>query len=228
MFKLVVALILFFSASNLSAQVTATYFDGDIKIDGDLSDWTDATWGYFVPADSTWIDTCLFTLRWNREYLYLAFIVRNSNLQAEQTKRDAPNLYKDDGVEFLIDANFDHTDEWKEDDIAYHINILNAILDERGVNEKGGYNGNWSGKALTQVSTSGTINKSDDEDKGYLIEVAVPWTEIGKVPSPGLTLGIDLCVNDRDDITQQYRHYDLMNLPKFHVPSGFAKLMLVK
>lgn len=78
MFKLVVALILFFSASNLSAQVTATYFDGDIKIDGDLSDWTDATWGYFVPADSTWIDTCLFTLRWNREYLYLAFIVRNS------------------------------------------------------------------------------------------------------------------------------------------------------
>ena len=46
----------------------------------------------------------------------------------------------------------------------------------------------------------GTINNTTDTDEGYQVEVAVSWKELGIKPEKGLTMGIDLCVNDRDDV----------------------------
>ena len=199
-----------------------------ITIDGDFSEWNDSNWNYFVPAKHfNWNDSCHFAIRWDKKNLYLAFKVQNTNLQAQARTRDQEGLHMDDGVEFLIDTDADRSTEWKDDDLAYHINVLNAIIDDRGSLANGEYNNSWNGNAKTAVKVLGTINNPEDKDTGYQVEVAISWKEIGKNPVDQLVMGINLCVNDRDDVHQQYRYYDYMNLPVFHAPAGFAKLVLI-
>ncbi|WP_020526867.1 family 20 glycosylhydrolase [Flexithrix dorotheae] len=211
-----------------SAVLSANFTSQEIEIDGELTEWEDAKWYSYVPNDYYWKDKTEFALKWDEENLYIAFNVKNSNLQALKKKRDQEGLHMDDGVEFLIDANLDKSKSWEGDDIAYHINVLNAIIDDRGLDAKGQYNSKWNGKAKTAVKINGTINQATDIDKGYQVEVAIKWKEIGKTPANGLKLGINLCTNDRNDKTGDYRYYDFMNLKVFHVPSGFATLELVK
>lgn len=211
------------------AGILAAYrTDKSLTVDGDLSDWNDVKWSSFVPAKHlNWSDTCHFAIKWDKKNLYLAFKVENSNLQALANSRDKEGLHMDDGVEFLLDTDFDQSEEWKDDDLAYHINVLNAIIDDRGSLANGEYNNDWNGNAKTAVKLLGTVNDPSDKDKGYQVEVAISWKEIGKTPARQLVMGIDLCVNDRDDVYQQYRYFDYMNLSVFHMPKGFAKLVLV-
>lgn len=212
-----------------NAGVLAAYrTENSVAVDGDLSDWKDASWDYFVPSKHlNWSDTCHFAIKWDKKNLYFAFKVDNSNLQALANSRDKEGLHMDDGIEFLLDTDLDQTKEWKDDDLAYHVNVLNAIIDDRGSLKNGEYNNGWNGNAKTAVKVSGTVNDPADKDKGYQVEIAISWKEIGKTPKDELVMGIDLCVNDRDDVYQQYRYFDYMNLPVFHMPEGFAKLVLV-
>jgi hexosaminidase len=133
----------------------------------------------------------------------------------------------DDGVVVLIDPNFDRSPDWRDDDFAYHVNIYNAILDDRGLNDKGNFNNDWNGKMISAVRTYGTINEAIDKDWGYTVEMAIPWSEIGYLPFIGKQFGANFCVNDRDDKTGKYRYYDWAGLKKFHVPSGFGTVTLV-
>lgn len=196
------------------------------KIDGDLSDWN-TDWNYFLPVNHyNWNDTCYFAMKWDEKNFYIAYKVKNANLQARAAKRDQQGLHEDDGIEFLIDANYDKSAIWMEDDIAYHVNVKNIILDEKGNDNKGEYNRDWNGKAKTAVKVFGTINQPGDRDQGYHVEVAIPWKELGITPEKGASMGINVCVNDRDDTTGEYRYYDYMNLKFFHYPEGFAEVVL--
>ena len=210
------------------AIILAKKASGSIKIDGSLNDWSSTNWGYFTPMlHDEWSDTCYYALQWDANYLYLAFKVNNKNLQAEKSNRDEMGLHMDDGIEFLLDVANDKSTEWEQDDFAYHINILNAVLDDNGTDDDGNYNNSWNGNPTYFVKTFGTLNDPSDEDNGYHVEVSVSWKELGITPTEYLKIGVNLCVNDRDDITHQYRYFDYMNLNLFHQPSGFADLILV-
>jgi len=210
-------------------QIPAYFTEKPVTIDANLDEWANAEWNYFTHSNwYFWKDTCQYALRWDDKNLYLAFKVSNRNLQASRKQRDEKGLHEDDGIEFLLDTDYDKTDEWKNDDLAYHVNILNAIIDDRGSLPDGNYNNSWNGKAKTAVKVFGTINNPKDRDKGYQVEVAISWKEIGKTPSEALQMGINLCVNDRDDNTQKYRYMDYMKLSVFHKPSGFVRLRLLK
>ena len=210
------------------AQIEARYSSSKIKIDGDLSEWDQSSWDYFVPSDKkNWNDTCFYALKWDKKNLYVAFKVQNSNLQALKKNRDVSGLHMDDGIELLIDANLDRSEKWEDDDLSYHINVFNAITDDRGLNSKGEYNNSWNGNAKTSVKILGTINDNSDRDTGYYVEVAIRWEEIGKSPKKNSVMGINLCVNDRDDRNNSYRYFDYMSLEEFHYPAGFAELVLL-
>ena len=210
-----------------SITLHASYTLRRPSVDGDLADWSEADWQYFLPfKHADWSDSCHYAITWDENNLYLAFRVNNNNLQAKANKRDQSGLHMDDGIEVLIDAAFDRSPLWQPDDMAYHVNVSNIIFDEKGTGSDGAYNHKWNGRANTAVKISGSLNDASDTDKGYYVEMAISWKEIGKTPSANLTLGINLAVNDRDDYDQSYRYYDLMNLAVFHRPDGFAKLIL--
>ncbi|UII22887.1 family 20 glycosylhydrolase [Fulvivirga ligni] len=203
---------------------------GSIKVDGSLGEWATAEWYAFKPFNYPYwnylSDSCYFSVKWDDQNLYVAMKVKNRNLQALAKKRDQKGLHMDDGIEVLIDANYDQSTTWQDDDYAYHINILNAILDDRGM-KKGEYNSAWNGKLKSAVALNGTLNNSKDKDQGYQVELAISWKELNVKPEHNKALGIDFAVNDRNDKTSEYQYYDFMNLTMFHNSKGFAKLVLL-
>lgn len=209
-----------------TGRIRADISPSKIKIDGSLDEWEGSHWNSAMPEDRYSRDSLAFALRWDQKNLYMAFKVRNWQLKAKHTQRDAEGLHTDDGIEFLIDPQYDRSMEWQDDDIAYHVNVVNALLDEKG-NDKAGYNRAWNGKAETAVQVQGTVNDPSDKDRGYTVEVAISWKELGIEPKKGQKLGINLCVNGKsDDAKNSYSYYDYQQLPFFHLPAGFATLIL--
>ncbi|MEA1996628.1 MAG: sugar-binding protein [Gemmatimonadota bacterium] len=160
---------------------------------------------------------------WDEKYLYLAFEVSDRRLKGFQTERDHKALYKDDMVEVLIDPRRDATDEWLEDDIVYHINVLGQVKDDRGTPE-GRSDAGWQSEALFAVTVDGTLNDSTDIDRGFSVELAVPWTEIGKTPQAGVTLGIDFATGDAEGRDEHL--WDWCGARPFRQPSVYGVLEL--
>jgi len=126
-------------------------------------------------------------------------------------------------VEVLLDPRRDATDQWLEDDIVYHVNILGQVKDDRGSPE-GKSDAGWQSAAVFAVRTDGTINDSTDLDRGYTVELAVPWSEIGQTPEPGLTLGINLAAGDAEGPEEHL--WDWSGANPFRQPSVYGLLKL--
>jgi hexosaminidase len=199
--------------------VRAHRAESPLPLDGDLGKYRGAEHVKFEgrPLGGKPRRATVYVL-WNQQDLYLAFDVHSSKLRAEVRERDGDKLWEDDGVEFLIDAHHDRTKQYRPDDFAYHINILNAVFDDRGT-PSGEPDPKWNGLARHIVKII--------DDYRYIAEAAIPWTEIGLKPEEGKIIGIDFCVNGKDPETGQYDYFDWCGLKVFHDPSGFGDLVLV-
>jgi hypothetical protein len=162
---------------------------------------------------------------WNQNYLYLAFEVEDKILKAYQQERDHKKLYLDDMVEFLLDPNLDRSTDWLADDLVYHINLLGYVKDDRGTAE-GKPNADWNGHAVYEIEANGTINQDHDEDHGYVVEVALPWTELGLQPQPGTAIGFNFTNGDNDGIGRQL--FDWQGAWPMRTPKQFGTLILEK
>lgn len=190
-----------------------------LSLDGDLAKWQGAESVAFegLPLAGHPRRATVYAL-WDRDYLYLGFDVFSSKLMAAVREHDGDLLCEDDGVEFLIDANHDRSKEWLADDFAYHINVLNVVYDDRGT-PAGKPDPAWTGAARHVVRIV--------DDYHYVVEAAVPWTEIGVKPQAGKTvLGADFAVNGKDPATGKYDYFDWCQLKVFHDASGFGDLVL--
>ncbi len=190
------------------------------RLEGRLTEWQQATPIAFSgrPLAGHPRHATVYAL-WDAANLYLAFDVYSSPLQAQVREHDGDRLWFDDGIEFLIDAHRDRGTAYLPDDFAYHINIRNTVFDDRGT-PQGQPDKAWNGVARHSVHIL--------SDHRYLVEVAVPWAEIGLTPVAGTTrLGIDLCVNGSDPATGAYDYFDWCHLQVFHDPSGFGEMELV-
>ena len=120
-----------------------------IIVDGEIEDaWTVA--GKLLlddPADVADPNDVIIYVMWDESYLYAGFDVSDKILAGFQTVRDHKALYKDDMIEVLIDPRQDRTDQWLEDDIVYHVNVLGQVKDDRGTPE-GISDATWNSRAL--------------------------------------------------------------------------------
>jgi hypothetical protein len=167
----------------------------------------------------------IYTL-WDENYLYVAYEVADRCLVGFQTERDHKALYKDDMIEVLLDPRRDATDLWLEDDIVYHINVLGQAKDDRGT--PGGTaamsDASWQSAALFAVQYEGSLNDSTDLDRGYCVELAVPWSEIGKIPAVGVKLGIDFASGDAEGVEEHL--WDWCGAHPFRQPGVYGALLL--
>ena len=140
---------------------------------------------------------------WDNEYLYIAYWIEEPNLQATLTERDAP-IYQNNDVELFIagqDAYYEFEINsygtiyevffiWEE---AYKKGDYEKIPEFElwsegvrtfhGVGYKPHPRGprigfwNWDFPGLkTGVFLDGTINDDTDRDRGWTVELALPWT----------------------------------------------------
>tara|TARA_R110002167_G_scaffold59812_2_gene169481 strand:- start:291 stop:1235 length:945 start_codon:yes stop_codon:yes gene_type:complete len=142
---------------------------------------------------------------WDEEHLYVAYWIEEPDLQASITERDGL-IYQNNDVELFIagaDAYYEFEINayntiyevffiWEE---AYHKGGYDQ-LPGFGKDEPGrrAFNGvgykthprgkrigfwNWDLKAIrTAVFTDGTLNDSSDRDRGWTVELAIPWSSI--------------------------------------------------
>jgi len=142
---------------------------------------------------------------WDDDYLYVAYWIEEPNVQATLTERDAL-IYNDNDVELFIagkDAYYEFEINsfgtiyevffiWKESD-SYKNGAYDSIpefgIDQAGrrpfsgvgykPHPRGGRIGfwNWDFAGLkSAVQIDGTINDDSDRDRGWTVELAIPWS----------------------------------------------------
>ena len=188
------------------------------------NDWSDADCVFFEDKTISDNNTSVKTF-WDWDSLYFRFEVEDNDLRAYQIEQDHPKLYLDDMVEILIDANNNKTPCWTIDDIVYHINILGMKKDDRGTLDCQS-DPQWNGRALYTIQLHGTLNNSTDVDSGYVVELTIPWTELGVTPKLGMTMGINFANSDNDGNGRQL--YNWCNADPIRSPHLFGTIILAQ
>lgn len=154
-----------------------------VKIDGVLDDaaWQAAPWSDFyvdiegslkpAPSQQTRSKMC-----WDRQYLYIAAELKETDLWATLTKRDSIIFYDND-FEVFLDPDGDNHHYYE-----LEINALNTVWDLlllKPYRDGGPALHDWDIKGLkTAVTLQGTLNDSSDVDLGWRVEIAIPFAAL--------------------------------------------------
>lgn len=153
---------------------------GKLRIDGRLNEaaWRAAPWtAAFVDIEGDAKPRPRFLTRakmlWDEQYFYIAAEMEEPHVWATLTKRDSV-IFHDNDFEVFIDPDGD-TREYYE----FEINALNTGWDlflPRKYKEGGKADNSWDIVGLrTAVHVAGTLNDPSDQDKGWSVELALPW-----------------------------------------------------
>jgi len=164
------------------------------RIDGRIDDaaWRSAPWtDYFVDIEGAVKPTPRFRTRakmaWDNDYFYVAAEMEEPDLWGTLTEHDSV-IFRDNDFEVFIDPNGD-TLEYYE----FEINTLNTGWDlflDKPYRHGGKASNSWEIPGLrTAVHMDGSLNKPGDKDRGWSVEIAVPWkalAEYAHKPAPPL------------------------------------------
>lgn len=183
----------------------ARFLGSPVSINGDLSEWHDTPAVTFSgdPDRGDRLNAASFRLAWDARKLYVAADVKDTELFASRVE-DSSKIYSDDGIELFVDRGFDHGEFMQEDDYHLMVSIGGSAAFSHGSSRLHDVE-EWtvpqefdsSADLLRFVRLRGTPNDALP-DQGYTVELAIDWSELGGVPRSGETIGIGLCVDDRD------------------------------
>jgi hypothetical protein len=167
---------------------------GPLEIDGRLDEesWRKAPWTEdFVDIEGKLKPKPRFKTKakmlWDDRYLYFSGELEEPHVWATLTQRDSV-IYYDNDFEIFIDPDGD-THNYYE----LEINALNTVWDLlliKPYRDGGPAVHSWDIQGLrTAVAVNGTLNDPQDKDKGWTVEIAMPWDVLkecvpGKIPLP--------------------------------------------
>lgn len=163
-----------------------------VKVDGRLDEasWQAAPWtDEFVDIEGDAKPRPRFKTKvkmlWDHEHLYLAAELEEPHVWGTLTKHDAV-IFQDNDFEVFVDPDGDNHEYYE-----LELNALNTTWDlflPRPYKDGGQADNGWEIAGLkTAVAVQGTLNDPTDEDKGWRVEIAIPWKVLGKQarrPSP--------------------------------------------
>ncbi len=161
-------------------------------IDGLLNDhaWESATWtekftdieGHLKPKPRL-ETTC--AMAWDDQFFYIAARMVEPHVNGFLTQRDAV-IYHDNDFEVFIDPDGDNHLYYE-----LEINALNTVWDLlliRPYRDGAPAVNAWDIQGLRNaVHVDGTLNDPSDEDRGWSVEIAIPWKVLAECagrPSP--------------------------------------------
>lgn len=155
-----------------------------LTIDGDLTKpvWKIDTKLEKVIADDSpdTLNEASFGLLWDDNYLYVGADVKDSSLN-----KDGQYAFSKDAIEIYIDGTYNRKKIYDEHDIQL---IVVYDCSEIAV----------GGSTTIEFDKSKVICKSKVTDKGYTMEVAIPWSELDVVPKADMKIGFDMFNDDND------------------------------
>lgn len=156
-----------------------------LVIDGKLDDetWRDAAWTEdFVDIEGDKKPRPRFRTRakmlWDDRYFYIGAELEEPHVWATLTQRDSI-IYHDNDFEVFIDPDGDNHRYYE-----IEINALNTVFDlrlERPYKDGGTALIEWDIPGLkTAVYVDGTLNDPSDIDRGWSVEIAIPWKPLAE------------------------------------------------
>ncbi len=165
---------------------------------------------------------------WDDDYLYVSFYCVDKDVLASRTERDS-DVYRDDCVEVFASPELDHPE-----------NYFNLEINARGIEldnyRPGGKEPEqaWNPKGILIACTvDGTINDSSDVDRGWTMEIAIPFRLFPQVqpdghPQMGDRWRLNLNrLEDNMSVKSQWSQGD-RNIPRFHTPDLFGFVEFVE
>jgi hypothetical protein len=134
-------------------------------------------------------------LLWDDNGVYVAIDVRDKDVVGGFKKEDKnPHLWTKDTAEIMIDPEGDGDNA---DYYEIQINPQNLVFDSQfdkynePKTEPDGPFGHeeWSAELKSAVNVDGTMDKSDDRDRGYTVEAFLPWKSFSKAKKIPPTAG---------------------------------------
>ncbi|MCM8570905.1 carbohydrate-binding family 9-like protein [Gramella jeungdoensis] len=154
-----------------------------LKIDGlDSEDaWQKATWSQdFIDIEGKKIPEFKTNLKmlWDEQYLYFFAKLEEPHVWATLKQRDTVIFYNND-FEIFIDPDGD-----SHNYMELEMNALNTIWDlfiVKPYREPAPIIDNWDINGLkSAVNINGTLNDPSDTDKGWSVEIAIPWAALNE------------------------------------------------
>ncbi len=190
-------------------------FDLPPTLDGRLDEWgswtpvaspfiteQEASWDGSLDIEATW------RLGWDQAFFYLGVAVKDDrHVQTQETKF----AYLGDSLELQLDTDLsgDYGPQVSPDDFQYVISPGNdADLSAGAFRFQGDTAGRMNDAPGSAAQVAAALAPT-----GYVLEIAIPWSDLNLTPAAGLQLGVALSVNDND--TPGSRQQELM---LSHVP----------
>jgi hypothetical protein len=184
-----------------AGTVAVVRLSGSVKIDGDLSDWpeiTTVTSAYRVFAAESWDGSEDLTAVWHLTYddtnLYIGVDVTDDTHVQTQSGNQ---IFRGDSVDIQFDTDRagDYAAQLSPDD--YQITLspgdfgglppsafrFQGTADNRILDAPGGHH--------VTVAAQAT-------ERGYVLEAAIPWSDLNVTPEAGFVMGVALNANDDD------------------------------
>jgi hypothetical protein len=171
---------------------------GEIIIDGRLDEdaWQAAPETGNFPLYSGKEESPVFTnakLLWDDEYLYVCFICEDEDIYATMKERD-DLLWSQDVVEvFIMEQSLDQGHF-----VEYEVSPIGTIFDMYLILPLEGFL-EWNSPGFKCAATfDGTINDPSDKDRGYQVEMAIPFEDaylrkaVAAPPKDGSSMRIGL------------------------------------
>jgi len=147
---------------NEASWVRAPTTDSFVDIEGDRKD---------PPDEQTRVKAV-----WDEQHLYVAATLEESKIWGTFAERDAPIYAEDNDFEIFLDVNGDGKNY-----IEFEINALNTVYDLYRPNKAAPLQIPWDIEGLqTAVGVEGTLNKNDDEDDYWTVEIAWPMASLAE------------------------------------------------
>jgi cellulose/xylan binding protein with CBM9 domain len=157
---------------------------GPLQIDGALAEpaWDKAAVaGPFVRSLDGKAATAATQARllWDDDNLYVAFQSEDANVSGTFFKDDEP-LYTSNVVEIFLNPSADSS-RYDEIEVA----PTNALFDASfSGGPRQGMNLSWSSQARHAVHVDGTLNDPRDVDRGWTVELAIPFASLTGMDKP--------------------------------------------
>jgi hypothetical protein len=168
---------------------------------------------------------------WDDERIYFAFKCNDKYISAERYSPNDP-VSRDDCCEAFI-APVPEGPE-RMDYINYEINCIGTWKVGYHANSRKKVLGSWDDPWGIEIgrSISGTCNKDDDIDEGWVLEFSVPWAHFKEFaakfpPKNGqvIYVGLHRCGGKTNPQPSQWSPSQTPK-PQFHAPQDFGKVIL--
>ena len=163
---------------------------GPITVDGRIDEaaWNAVPWTEdFVDIEGDRKPAPRFRTRakmlWDDQYFYIAAELEEPHVWGTLTEHDSV-IFHDNDFELFIDPDGDNLNY-----AEFEMNALNTgwdLLLDKPYKDGGKADNSWEIPGLkTAVHVDGTLNDPRDVDRGWSVEIAMPWAVLGKLsPQP--------------------------------------------